>query len=184
MVLDDNLKIPKEEAKTYPPLPKNIYQAELLAIDIKDATGRFSKKGDKNIVFQFTLLEGKDKDENLRGRNVWENFAPATLYIGKNGKNSTWQIVEAFLGRELTPEEEGAGLTGKLLNSFIGQQIKIFIDHKLSNGKIYNKITSYIPADSQLTPLTDEEKESARVKVKKEETVESNDDVNVDDIPF
>ncbi len=204
-MLDDNYKIPKEEVKTYPPLPKNIYQAELLTVDLKDATGRYAKEGDKNFVFQFTLLAGTDKEEELRGRNVWENFAQTCLYIGKNGKNTTWQIVEAFLRRELTPEEEANGLTGKLLNSFIGKQIKIFVDHKAGkDGKIYNKITSYISPDTKLTPLSEDEKEKAKVKPKeekvKEETKEetkaetkevldkntetAEEEINVEDIPF
>jgi hypothetical protein len=186
MPLDENLVINKEEVKTYPPIPKNIYQAELLSIDSKEATGKFSNPGDKNLVFQFTILSGKDKDQDLRGRNVWENFAQTSIYIGKNGKNTTWQIIEAFLGRELTPEEEAGGINGKLLNSFIGKQVKIFVDHKLSNGKVYNRITSYITADEQLTPLTDEEKESAKVKVKKEAVKDNEDEseIDVSSIPF
>jgi hypothetical protein len=167
-MIDPNYQVKKEEAKVYPPLPKNIYQVELLSIDLKDAKGKYAKPGDKNFQFQFTLLSGKDKDEDLRGRNVWNNFVPTALYVGKNGKNALYQIVEAFLGRELTPQEEAEGLSGALLNSFIGKQIKIFIDHRIKDGKTYNNITSYMPAETPFTPLTAEEKENARVKVKTE----------------
>lgn len=170
-MLDNALKINKEEAKVYPPLPKNIYQVELLDITLKDAKGKYAKPGDKNFVFQFTLLTGKNKDEDLRGRNVWNNFVPTALYIGKNGKNALYQIVEAFLGRELTPEEEARGLSGQFLNSFIGKQIKIFVDHRADKKdptKIYDNITSYMPAETLFNALTDEEKETARVKTKEE----------------
>jgi hypothetical protein len=180
-MIKEDREIKKEEAKIYPPIPKNIYQVELLDIDEKDAVGKFAKEGDKNFVFQFTLLAGKDKEQDLRGRNVWDNFVPTSLYIGKNGKCSLWQIVEAFLARDLTPQEQAEGLNGKLLNSFIGNQIKIFVDHKLSGEKIFNKITSYMPAESLLPSLTDDEKDKARVK-KQEEPKEE--EVNVQDIPF
>ncbi|MDP2763197.1 MAG: hypothetical protein Q8O27_01630 [Enterobacteriaceae bacterium] len=171
-MLEDNYQILKEEKKVYPPIPKNVYQVELLEISLNDAKGKFAKPGDKNFAFQFTLLSGSDKGESLRGRNVWNNFVPTILYIGKNGKNSLYGIVEAFLGRELTPQEEAEGLTGKMLNSFIGAQIKVFIDHRVKGDKIYDTITSYMPADSKDVGLTAEEKENARVKVKKEEPKE------------
>jgi hypothetical protein len=170
-MLDDKMHIPKEEAKVYPPLPKNIYQVELLDISLRDAKGKYAKPGDKNFSFQFTLLEGKDKDNDLRGRNVWANFVPTALYIGKNGKNELYNIVEAFLGRELTLEEEAKGLSGLFLNTLIGQQVKVFVDHrfdKVDRTKIYDNITSYIAATQRLTPLTAEEKEKAKVKAKSE----------------
>jgi hypothetical protein len=172
-MLDNNMTIHKEEAKVYPPLPKNIYQVEILDINLKDAKGKYSKPGDKNFSFQFTLLHGKDKENELRGRNVWSNFVPTALYIGKNGKNDLYQIVEAVLGRELTLEEEALGLTGERLNSFIGKQLKIFVDHKTKDDKTYDNITSYIYTEEVLTPLNSEEKENARVKKnddKKEQT--------------
>jgi len=172
MPIPNDFSIKKEETKIYPPLPKNIYQTELLALDLVDAKGKYAKEGDKNFQFQFTILEGRDKDEDLRGRNVWNNFVPTSLYIGKNGKNVLYQIVEAFIGRELTPAEEATGLSGAMLNKFIGRQIKIFIDHRVKDGKTYNNITSYMPAETLLPALTAEERENARVKVKKEEPKE------------
>lgn len=172
-MLPDNFQVLKEERKTFPPLPKNIYQAELLTIELKDAKGQYAKQGEKIFSFQFTLLDGQENGQSLRGRNVWSNFVPTSLYIGKNGKNELYQIVEAYLRRELTQAEEAAGLSGSMLNSFIGKQVKIFVDHKISQTdktKVYDNITSYISADVKLQPLTEEEKEEARVKVKKEAT--------------
>jgi len=188
-MIDPNFQVRKEEAKTYPPLPKNVYQVELLSIDLKDAKGKFSKPGDKNFQFQFTLLEGKDKDESLRGRNVWNNFVPTTLYIGKNGKNALYQIIEAFERRELTAEEEATGLSGDFINSMIGKQVKIFVDHRVKDGVTYNNITSYMPAETSLPSLNDEEKEKARVKEKKSDPIkEQYDEVveqsgHVEDLP-
>ena len=166
MLIPNDFKILKEEKKIYPPIPRNIYQVELLSVELVDAKGKYAKAGDKNFSFQFTLLSGKDKGEDLRGRNVWNNFVPTSLYIGKAGKNALYQIVEAFLGKDLSPAEEAAGLSGALLNSFIGQQIKVFIDHNISNGKIYNNIISYMPIETPFNSLTAEERDKARVKIK------------------
>ena len=182
MPIDNNYQIKKEESKVYPPLPKAVYQCELLEITIKDAIGKFSKEGDKNFVFQFTLLEGSENGESLRGRNVWDNFVPTTLYIGKSGKNSLYQIVETFLGRELTREEEATGLDGKLLNSFIGKQIRLFVDHREKDGKIYDKISSYMVAEGESDRLTEKEREDATVKNKKEEKIHDNSEVDINDI--
>jgi hypothetical protein len=183
-MINDDFKIVKEEKKEYPPLPKNVYQVELLEINLNDAKGKYAKPGEKNFAFQFTLLAGKNKEVDLRGRNVWNNFVPTSLYVGKNGKNSLWQIIEAFLGRDLTQAEEAEGLNSKMLNNFIGKQIKIFVDHKLSGDKIYNNITSYMPAENQLEPLTAEERDNATVKNKKEEPRNNTESEYDDEIPL
>src|SRR5574343_18205 len=167
-MIPNDYKVNFEERKTFEPLPKNIYQVELLTIDLVDALGKYNKPGDKNFVFQFTLLDGSDKGESLRGRNVWNNFVPTSIYLGKNGKNSLWEIVEAFLGRELTRQEITNGISGSLLNSFIGKQIKIFVDHRIKDGKTYDTISSYMPASVKINSLTEEEKDKATVKNKKD----------------
>lgn len=201
-MLDENLKVPKEEAKIYPPIPKNVYQVQLLDITLKDAVGKFAKPGEKVFVFQFTLLAGKDGENDLRGRNIWNNFVPTALYIGKNGKNALYQIVEAIQKREITQEEEAEGLTGAFLNTLIGKQLKIFVDHKAKkdgNG-VWDTITSYMPVEAELTLLSDDEKEEARVKVnddkKEQQTQEEPEtgghveepptdmDIAVDNLPF
>lgn len=192
-MINDDFKIIKEEKKIYPPLPIAIYSTELLAVDLVEAQGKYAKQGDKNFKFQWTLLEPAD----LRGRNIWDNFVPTTLYIGKKGENALWRIVKAFLKRDLTPQEEAEGLTGAFINSLVGKQIKIFVDHRTKDGNVYNNITSYIPQDTACQPLTEEEKENARVKNKKinnedpfiqndNNTIMANDNIviNTDEIPF
>lgn len=168
-MINEELKIEKKEKETYPPLPKNIYQAQILDVNLVEAKGQFAKEGEKNLAFQFTLLEGKDKDESLRGRNVWDNFVNPYLYIGKNGKNSLYRIFEAVIGRELTPEEE-VTLDQKNVNGLVGKQIRISVEPKQAkNGNIYNNIVDYFSITQDLPPLTDEEKEKSTVKEKDED---------------
>lgn len=172
-MLDNEIKIPKEEAKLYPPLPEDIYQVELLDITSKEVETYNSKMGRTDEVemetvmsFQYTLLEGKDGEEELRGRNVWHNFVPIYLYIGKNGKNNLYKIVEAFLQRDLTPEEEATGITGAFLNELIGKQCRIGTKHKASKDglKVFDNVETYYTSKEDLPALTDEEKEDSRVK--------------------
>ena len=196
-MIDDNIKIEKEEAKVYPPLPENIYQVELLDINSERRATYNTRllpeeQQEKETVlkFQYTLLAGKDGDEDLRGRNVWDNFIPATLYVSSKGKNVLYRIVEAFLGRELTPEEEANGLTGEFLNALIGQQCRIGTKHKPSKDgtKVYDNVDTYYAKESDLPKLTDEEKEEAKVKVKDGKPLDENlgkeDEIKEGDIPF
>ena len=174
-MLDTNIRVNKEEAKIYNPLPENIYQVELLDItsEQRPSFDTRSMPADEQIMetnfkFQYTLLAGKDGEDDLRGRNVWHNFVKASLYIGKNGKNDLYRIVEALMGRDLTLEEEANGIDGAFLNSLIGKQCRIGTKHKRSGEKVYDNIDTYYAIEGELTGLNDEEKENARVKVKDE----------------
>lgn len=182
-MLDNNITFEKKEGKEYPPLPKGIYQAELLDVKAEENETYDSKMGKTNGVkkyqtdlsWQFTLLAGRDesqeKEENkeLRGRNIWNNFGQSFLYIGKNGKNDLYRIVEAFLGRTLTQEEEANGIPSSLINSFVGKQINLSVEPKTSKqGKTFDNIVDYFKINTELPQLTAEEKENARVKEKDE----------------
>lgn len=168
----------KKETKVYPPLPKDIYPVELLDITSEEKP-TFDTKGksvDEQIMeivlkFQFTVLEGQDKEENLRGRNVWDGFVPTYLYEGKKGKNKLYKIVEALVGHELLPEEE-AKCDSEFINSLIGKQCRVMIEHNKKDDKIYDNIANYLPANSEEAPLTAEEKENATLKKKEDITDE------------
>ena len=180
----------KEESKQYPPLPENIYHVELLDVNAKQAETYDSKMNKDQqekeyepiLSFQYTLLGGKNKEgEDLRGRNVWDNFVPAMLYIGR-GKNRLYKIVEALLDRELTPEEEAMGIDQDFLNELIGRQMRIGTKNKEAKrgDKVFTNAEAYYPAETQLESLTDEEKDKATVKNKKEDEEET---VTEDDTP-
>lgn len=173
-MIKDNFKIEKEEGKTYPPLPENIYQVQILDVNAEQRPtyDTRSKTADEQILenvlkFQYTLLAGQDGEEKLRGRNVWDNFVKASLYIGKKGKCPLYQIIESCLKRQLTQEEEMTFESNKV-NKLVGMQLRIGTKHKESGGNIYDNVESYYPVESDLTPLTDEEKEEARVKKDKD----------------
>ncbi len=196
-MLDNNLVIPKREAQSFPPLPEDMYHVELLDVTSEEKETYDSKMGktqDKEfetiLSFQFTLLDGEENGESLRGRNVWANFIPSYLYIStKNGKNKLYQIVEALQAQTLSPQQEAEGITGEFLNSLIGKQCRIVTKNKANKeGNIFTNIDSYLPAKSELQSLTAEEKENASVKKDKddEKKEEQKDqiDIEIPDIKF
>ena len=177
MPITNNFPIPKEEKKFYPPLPEGIHQCELLDVSVEERPTFDTRNKPDNekimentLKFQFTLLSGKDANGDLRGRNIWVNYVQAMLYIGKNGKNKLYQIVEALIGRELTREEE-ANFQAEYLNSYIGMQCVIGLKHKKSGENIYDNAEGFYKINTSLPSLTAEEKEKARVK-KDEEKAE------------
>lgn len=177
-MLKEDFKVEKKEAKEFPPLPKDVYQVELFDIntETRPTYDTRNKNDDEKVYedvlnFQFTLLEGKDEEGELRGRNVWANFVQSYFYIGKkNGKNKTMKIVEALLGRELSQQEEAEGVNGAFLNSLIGNQCRVSVEPKQKDDKTYDNITDFLCAKEQIEPLTAEEKENAKVKKEDEKS--------------
>jgi hypothetical protein len=190
-MINEEITIEKREKKEYPPIPKNIYQAEILDVNLNDAKGKFAKPGEKVFSFQFVLLDGKDKEGSLRGRSVWANFVQTYLYIGKSGKNDLYNIIEAVLERELELEEE-ANFDKNFVNSLIGKQLRLMIEPRVTDKGTYDNVTNYLEASTKINALTSEEKEHSTVKNKKEEVKEKQDeiadvpeeDIKVSDIQF
>ena len=175
-MLSSELKVEKKEAMEYEPLPEDIYQVELLDIksqvrptfDTKNKPDE-EKEYETVLDYQFVLLDGEDDGKSLRGRNIFENFVPTYLYISsKNGKNKLYKIVEALLGRELSPEDE-AKMDGDFLNALVGKQLRVGTKITQKGDKTYSNIDKYLKANTQLPQLTDEEKEKATVKDKEVE---------------
>lgn len=167
-MLEETIKIEKTEKKEFLPIPDGVYTVEFLDINLKDAKGKFAKPGEKNFSCQFTLLDGEEDDKSLRGRNLWSNFVPTSLYMGKKGKNELYQVLEAFSGHELSSEEE-AKMDSDFLTALIGKQCKVMVMITANGDKFYNKIVKYSPVKTTLIPLTAEEKENAKVKTVKKE---------------
>lgn len=190
-MITEEIEITNKEKAEYPPLQKNVYQAQIFDINLKDATGQYSKPGEKVFTVQFTLLDGMEKEKSLRGRNVWDNFIPTYLYIGKSGKNKLYGIIEAVLGRDVSPNEV-ANFDKSFVNSLIGQQVRIMVEPKKVGDRIFDNITDYLSVSTKLNELTPEEKEKSKVKEKSKiaeveetiPTIQLDDEVRIEDVPF
>jgi len=198
-MLNETMSFEKKQGTEYEVLPENIYQVELLDVNL-DRRPTYdtrlkpdSEKEYESILnFQFTLLSGTANGKNLRGRNVWENFVPTYLYISKkNGKNKLYNVVEGLLGRGLTMAEEAEGITSDTINSLIGKQVRVGIKHNVKGDKTYDRIEQYYPVEIPMDRLTSEEKEKATVKKKESESNESEfvptsdtEEIRIEDVPF
>lgn len=163
-----SFKIKQGEAKSFPPVPDDIYQVELLDISVKQKPSYNDKSVLEDLLsFQFTIL-----DEGHRGRNIWRDYVPLELYVSrKKGKNLLYQIIEAIIMRPLKPEEVEA-MDSDFLNRLIGYQCRVIVKTKKGDDGDYNYIESFLPKKESMTKLTDDEKEEARVKVKQGKPVE------------
>ena len=182
-MLNETMHIEKKEIQDFKPIPPDVYTVELLDINSREVETYDSKKNRKEddtiskieietiLDFQFVLLEGVDmaSGEQLRGRNVFQNYVPSVLYIStKNGKNKLYQIVEALQKAPLSPEQEAYGITGKDLNALVGKQCRVGTIINTKGDKSYTNIDKFLPAKESFPALTVEEKENARIKPKED----------------
>jgi len=201
-MLNPNMELPREEAKEYKPFPEDVYAVELLDINAKEVETYDSKEARKKDVnlqpvmetvldFQFVLLEGRDGDTDLRGRNIFQNFVPSYLYVSSKGKNKLFQITEALQSEPLSPKQEAEGITGADLNAFIGKQCRVGTVNKTSGDKTYSNIDKFLNAKGDFDPLTAKEKEDARIKPKETDEEKAKADTEFagtgltsEDVPF
>lgn len=193
--MEENFKINKREGTTYEPLPADKYTVQLFSVKTnkRPTYDTRLKPADEQEIetvldFQFVVLNSGEH----RGRSLWANFVPTYLYVSKkNGKNMLYRILEAFIGKELTPEQE-ATLDFEKIKTLIGRQANVFTEIKTKGDKQYSNIINLTPCLDKLPELTAEEKEKAIVKPKedrKQDTMPNNseptdDEIRVEDIPF
>lgn len=184
-MIHENFPVEKQEKKEFPLLPENVYQCELVDVNLEEKPKyQEPNEKEKKFSFQFALLAGVDKDgKSLRGRSIWKNFVPVYLYIGKNGKNSLYQVIEALLGRELSLEEESF-LSTDFINNLVGKQARLIVKQTAGkDGKVYSNIDSLLSIEGELKGLTPEEREACISKKNKDEAVEES-EIRAEDVPF
>ena len=153
-----SFKVDFEENKSID-IPEDVYQVELLDIEMKEAVDKETKETYNVLSFQFVIVE----EGKYRGYSLWRNWVPTTLYIGKKGKNALFQIIEAMIGRDLTTEEYHTMDSNKI-NSLVGFQCRV-TTKKTEDGK-YTNIVSFLAKKASLKALTPAEKEKATFKGK------------------
>lgn len=183
-MLDQEFAIEKKEI-VYENLPDGMYNVELFDISVKEQP-KYNEPDtlEKVFTFQYIVLN----EGEYRGRCLWANFIPTYLYIGKNGKNKLYQVIESLAG-ELTPEQEH-NLTSTFLSSLVGKQCQVMVEIKTKGEKSFNNILKWLVQKNPVASATEEEKEKAVVKKKTEEKGYKSlpnslpKEVTVDEIPF
>lgn len=175
-MIEDKFGIEIAEKKEYPLIPVDVYKVELI-----DAVGEqvetYDSKKDPSTEpefetvykFEFKFLEGvDDKGKSLVETKIQKKFVPNYFWISAKGKNLLYQITEAFKGSALT-EEEVRTFNVSILNSYIGKQIRVGIEHKTTPKGIYCNINAFYA--SKFAPKTVQESQTSE---KDAQTVDPN----------
>lgn len=197
-MLSSDINVGYQEKPKYDPIPADVYPAELLDIRAVQEESWDWKKGNRdvpqyilNFTFDFVLLGGEQKGKSLRGWRVSNRYIPTMLFVSKkHGKNKLFKIIEALIGRELTQAEYMAGLTAERINSLVGKQCRVLIEHtQKEDGNVFANATNWLPANSPLPALTVEEKEKVLAQNKEQygqsvSQLPPKKEITADEIPF
>lgn len=146
-MLNETFSMPKQEMKTFEPLPPSVYQCQLTDIDLKDGTD-FSGNPAKNLAFVFTVIE----EGEYYGRKLWMN---ASLKMcGGTKQSNLYKILTDVTGKQFSKDECATSdkwLTFVWLTSFIGSQNLMAVSQKAKQtGGMKNVIDSILPVKSKL----------------------------------
>lgn len=183
MPVPTELKIEKREGGTFEPLPDDVYTAQLIDIEMEERPSYNDKTKMENVFnLLFAVL-----DQDFRGRWTEKRFVPTYLYIGKKGKNSLYEILEAIKGASLSAEEE-AYMGGEYINAQIGKQVRLVVKTQTKGDKKYSNIESFMPVRNPLVAFTDaevnemlEKREEARAKAKSAELEQPKQEIDVEE---
>ena len=175
-MIEDKFKIEVKEKEEYPVIPVDVYAVELIdasgeQVETYDSKQNPATEAEFETVykFEFKFLEGvDDKGKTLVGTKIQKKFVPNYFWISAKGKNMLYQVVEAFKGSALT-EEEVKMFNVSVLNSYVGKQIRVGIEHKQTAKGIYCNINTFYPA--KFTPQTVQESQTSE---KDAQTVDPN----------
>lgn len=172
-MLQSGYKFDVREKKSYPPLPEDMYQVELLDIDMESVADKNNPGQMQQVLkFQFVVLddgefEAEGQKLKVRGRSIWRNFVPTYLWKKGNEKNALYQITKAIIMRDLT-EAEIENFTSDFINKLIGFQCRVTTLNVAGKGKTadqtYTNIDKFLPKKANMPGLTHDEKEKARTK--------------------
>lgn len=147
MPLDERFSMPKQEMKSYDPLPAGVYQVELTDIEMKDGTD-FQGNPAQNLSFTFVVIE----DGENYGRKLWANAS--RKFVGGTKPSNLYKITTGILNKQFTKEECASSdewLTFIFLNDLLGKQNLLAVSQKdKQTGGKKNVIDSILPAKSLL----------------------------------
>lgn len=206
MPIKEEITVVKEEKKEFEALAKDVYNVQLVDVVI-DIVEKYQKKDEFEKTFTFLFAVNEEQNN---GRWVTVRYIPTYLFIGKNGKNKLYNILEALLGRNLSQEEEATGINTSFLNSLIGEQCRLGVDVTEKGG---NTVDGFYPCKSKLEKIpnskvlemqtkfeelrqkwSNNKKEAAKEVAAQEQTVAvdeeipviqiEEDEIRIEDVPF
>lgn len=148
--------------KDYELLPKDVYQVELLDVEIKEQQKYQSQEREEVLNFTFVVIE----EGKFYGRRIWQTCSQKMA--GGQKQSNLYKVLAALEAREFTVEEcqNPAFLNDeKFMNGQVGKQLRLTVGQKTSEttGKLKNFIDSFLPVKATL-PAYDKSKSSNGVE--------------------
>jgi len=142
--------------KDYELLPKDVYQVELLDVELKEQQKYQSQDREEVLNFTFVVIE----EGKYYGRRIWQTCSQKMA--GGQKQSNLYKVLAALEAREFTVEEcqTPTFLNDEaFMNGQIGKQLRLTIGQKTSEmtGKLKNFIDSFLPVKTAL-PAYDKSK--------------------------
>lgn len=172
------VKVVKQEEKVWDILPNDVYQAEVLDIELKEEKKWNSEEIINKLVFTFVVVE----EGEFYGRRLWQ-YATPKLTKFKGGSN-LYKVLSGIAGRQLTDEECASPedtCSDEALNALIGKQVRLTVGQKeKKNGELKNIIDGFMPVKTALPAFVPKEKTEGAEKPTKVTKPKDQEEVDLD----
>jgi hypothetical protein len=142
----DDIKI--EIAEPIKPIPEGVYNVKITNINKKKAINTVTKMEETRLSFEFTILDGSEKDHKL-----FRSVTPKLAFEPK--MSNLYQIWAAVAGKNPKALE----FPNFHLSPLIGKTLKVVVAQVEKNDVVYSNITSYLKNSvvEESKPATEEE---------------------------
>lgn len=193
---DVDQEVSTTPAKVYDPIdPSETYTVQVIKVELRtnpfykpDAENPQDKGSKYNLNFEFAILD----DGEFYGRRIWDSTSLALKPTTKKGEpTKLYKIVAAAIKLNMSWDDcsafapDAKGLLKHLDSDVVGKQFKVAIENVTNpdTNKVKTKIRMYSQAKKEL-PAFDPEKSKKMGEAKKDKSKKSEEDINVDEIPF
>lgn len=149
-MINPDHKLPEPERRVYEPMPDNVYQAQLVDVDLKQNRKFKSDEEETRLQFTFVIIE----EGPYYGRRVWEDARQIVSLRPKTSK--LYDLIKSLTGKTFTEEEckrYTEIVTPEFLNGMIGTQKRLALTtHVSQTGNKSNKIQAIMPVTAELPP--------------------------------
>jgi hypothetical protein len=151
MSIDNNYQMPKRERgqsdQKFEPLPQDIYQAQILKVELKKGQKKFNSEETEDIfAFTFVVVDGK-----FIKRRLWQDCR-MIMNPAWEGGSASWlyKIFSSANKVELTSEECDQ-IGTKQINELEGKQVRLLVKQKpKADGSIKNVIDSILTVNEDI----------------------------------
>lgn len=150
-MLDASFTVEASSAKSYPPIPADVYQAQILDIEKRQEKAYQSEELEDRLNFTFVIVE----DGPYYGRRFWRSMAPKL--VGGTKQSNLYAFLAVLTGKAFTKEECAKAkdiVTADYLNGLVGKQVRLSVSSKVGeDGVERNRVSAFLPVKEELPPF-------------------------------